>query len=85
MKDVFEPMANFGGEVFEPMNFDGEYSEFAVFNCGCITKHPFNKGKRDACINECNKKRMLKKVLQVLLNLQLKLKIHSWYTNLLKL
>ena len=30
MKDVFEPMANFGGEVFEPMNFDGEYSEFAL-------------------------------------------------------
>ena len=61
MKDVFEPMANFGGEVFEPMNFDGEYSEFAVFNCGCITKHPFNKGKRDACINECNKKKDAKK------------------------
>ena len=61
MKDVFEPMAKFGGEVFEPMNFDGEYSEFAVFNCGCITKHPFNKGKRDACINECNKKKDAKK------------------------
>lgn len=31
MQDVFEPTANFGGEVFEPMNFDGDYSNF-IFN-----------------------------------------------------
>lgn len=61
MQDVFEPMANFGGEVFEPMNFDGDYSEFAVLNCGCKVAHPFNKGRRDACINECNKKKDAKK------------------------
>jgi hypothetical protein len=30
MQDVFEPTANFGGEVFEPMNFDGDYSNFAL-------------------------------------------------------
>ena len=61
MQDVFEPTANFGGEVFEPMNFEGDYSNFAVLNCGCKVKHPFNKGKRDACINECNKKKDAKK------------------------
>ena len=61
MQDVFEPTANFNGEVFEPMNFDGDYSNFAVLNCGCKVKHPFNKGKRDACINECNKKKDAKK------------------------
>ena len=61
MQDVFEPTANFGGDVFEPMNFDGDYSDFAVLNCGCKVKHPFNKGKRDACINECNKKKDAKK------------------------
>ena len=33
MQDVFEPTANFDGEVFEPMNFDGEYSNFfKLFN-----------------------------------------------------
>ena len=61
MQDVFEPTANFDGEVFEPMNFEGDYSNFAVLNCGCKVKHPFNKGKRDACINECNKKKDAKK------------------------
>ena len=30
MQDVFEPTANFGGEVFEPMNFDGDYSNFGA-------------------------------------------------------
>ena len=61
MQDVFEPTANFGGEVFEPMNFEGDYSNFAVLNCGCKVAHPFNKGRRDACINECNKKKDAKK------------------------
>ena len=32
MQDVFEPTANFGGEVFEPMNFEGDYSNFGLFN-----------------------------------------------------
>ena len=32
MQDVFEPTANFGGEVFEPMNFDGDYSNFGVLD-----------------------------------------------------
>jgi hypothetical protein len=30
MQDVFEPTANFGGEVFEPMNYDGDYSNFGL-------------------------------------------------------
>jgi hypothetical protein len=30
MQDVFEPKLNFGGEVFEPMNFDGDYSNFGL-------------------------------------------------------
>ena len=31
--EVFEPMANFNGEVFEPMaNFDDEYANFGLFN-----------------------------------------------------
>ena len=32
MQDVFEPTANFGGEVFEPMNFEGDYSNFGLFS-----------------------------------------------------
>jgi len=32
MQDVFEPTANFGGEVFEPMNFEGDYSNFGVLD-----------------------------------------------------
>ena len=59
--EVFEPTANFSGEAFEPMNFDGEYSNFAVLNCGCKVKHPFNKGKRDECIKNCNQKKDAKK------------------------
>lgn len=61
MQDVFEPTANFAGEVFEPMNFDGDYSNFAVLNCGCVAKHPINKGKRKECINQCNQKKSDKK------------------------
>ena len=30
MQDVFEPTANFGGDVFEPVNFDGENSNFSA-------------------------------------------------------
>jgi hypothetical protein len=36
MQDVFEPTANFDGEVFEPMNFDGDYSNFYKFDVSKI-------------------------------------------------
>jgi len=48
MKDVFEPMANFGGEVFEPMNFDGGYSNFGLFTKKTPEELAKEKADKDA-------------------------------------
>jgi len=59
MQDVFEPTANFGGDVFEPMNYDGDYSNFTKVDpnaiiqggtalVGLIGGASQNKASRDA-------------------------------------
>jgi hypothetical protein len=47
MKDVFEPLENFSGDVFEPLNFDSEYSNFTLgdFLKGITPEQIENVGK----------------------------------------
>ena len=52
MQDVFEPTANFGGEVFEPMNFDGDYSNFNLFSKKTPEQLASDKIKADAKAKE---------------------------------
>jgi len=44
MQDVFEPTANFDGEVFEPMNFEGDYSNFYKFDVSKIDPKMVQQG-----------------------------------------